>query len=298
MDNQSGVLTIAHTKQKYVRQAVNLALSIRIHSPGIPIALVTNLPSDELNEIFDRIIEWNFSNTPALISKLSMYEMTPFQETVFIDADCLVLKPLNSIFHYFAWDDFGVFGFNKRHPKWFQEIDLIKKEVPAETYVGFNGGFYYFKKSMSAKKVFELAQSFFSEYDRLKIGYFGNHPGDEPLISLAMAKVGLKAKKNNDIDDIIAAPAGKRGKLEIDVLAGECYFQKHNRIVEPYIMHFASDDSCFEYLREELKLRASYYKYLSKIPVILLTSWAWIKWLLMTFIPLYYFIAKNKIKNT
>ena len=145
-----GILTIAHTKNKYIRQAINLAISIRIHSPEIPIAIATNLESKDFQKfgkLFDHIIQWDFSETPGLIAKLSIYEMTPFQETLFIDADCLVLKPLETIFEYLDDEEFSVFGINcnvNRESGWFQNMEKIKNEINSETYPGFNGGIYYF----------------------------------------------------------------------------------------------------------------------------------------------------------
>lgn len=296
MEYKRGILTIAHTKQKYVRQAVNLALSIKNSNPKMPIAVVTNLHTEDFNQLFDQVINWDFSNIPGLIAKLSIYEMSPFQETMFLDADCLVIKPLHHVFDYFSSEEFAVFGINKENPSWFQDIKLINQEVPSKTYPGFNGGLYYFKKTNFAKSIFEDARALLPKYDQLKINYFGKYPGDEPLVSLAMAQAGLKAKNNSSLD-ILFAPAGRRGKIKIDVLGGECSFNKYGRIVKPYIMHFASDDTCFEYLREELKLRASFDNNLSTVVQLLLTSWAWSKWLFIRFIPLYSLFAKNKLKK-
>ena len=60
MTCSKGVLTIAHGHPRFARQAVNLARSIRLRDPEMPLAVVTDLPAALFEGMFDSIIEWNF----------------------------------------------------------------------------------------------------------------------------------------------------------------------------------------------------------------------------------------------
>lgn len=292
-----GVLTIAHSKEKYVRQAINLARSIRLHSPQMPLAVATNLSASALEDYFDEVVYWNFSNLTGLVAKLDAYDMSPFETTLFIDADSLVVKPLEDIFEYFNDYDFAVYGINKVHPRWFLDLDKIKEIIPSNTYPGFNGGIYYFKKTDQARGIFQSAKSYLPAYDNLMLKRFGSQPNEEPLISLAMAQSGLQATDNGYVD-IMFAPAGRKGKLQIDVLAGICSFRKNDRVVHPYIMHFASDDMCYEYLREERRLQVyASGQAISQWKESWICSQIWLKWLFIRFIPLYSTFTKNKLKS-
>ena len=58
MTTSKGVLTIAHTKPKYVRQAVNLARSIRLRDPNLPLAIATDFEASAFDGLYDHIIPW------------------------------------------------------------------------------------------------------------------------------------------------------------------------------------------------------------------------------------------------
>ena len=45
MNIGKGVLTIAHGQSRFACQAVNLARSIRLRDPNLPLAVVTDLPA-------------------------------------------------------------------------------------------------------------------------------------------------------------------------------------------------------------------------------------------------------------
>ena len=85
----------------------------------------------------------------------------------------------------------------------------------------------------------------------------GGVRSDEPLISLAMAKAGLRATDDLKLD-IMFAPERPRFAIDIDVLAGACSFMRLGRIVRPVIPHFVGARDCgYAYLRETLRLEAA-----------------------------------------
>lgn len=255
---QRGVLTIAHGDQKYIEQAKALARSIRIHSSDVPVALATDTDTTS-GGLFDAVTRRDFSQLDPLLSKLRMYEFSPFEQTLFIDADSLVVAPLEPVFEAFDGKRFSVFGAAEyTTPDWFHDIQAVEEITGSDGLPGFNGGIYYFEKP-GAEKIFESAEDLTSSYHKLRIGSFGveGQKGEEPLLSIAMAQEGIRGVGRNEAGfDIMYAPAGRRGKIEIDVLEGICRFNKKGTWVEPTVMHFASDDNCYCYKREQLRLAA------------------------------------------
>lgn len=70
MNMSRGVLTIAHTNVRYVREAVALARSIRLRDPHLPLAVATNFDPAVFENAFDIVIPWNFSAI-ATLNRLS-----------------------------------------------------------------------------------------------------------------------------------------------------------------------------------------------------------------------------------
>ena len=265
MSRTKGVLTIAHSKPKYIRQAVSLARSIKLRAPDIPLAVVTNFPPERFEGLYDQVIQWDFSLRSGIICKLDVYEMSPFDTTLFIEADCLVVKPLHLVFDYFSGHHFAVFGRNEATTPYFQSYEKVFTAVPSATYPIFNGGLSYFEKSTPAEAVYRTARQLFHRYDELNLArvYHSSRlphgtECDEPLFSLAMATHGFKAFDNPHLD-IMAAPERPLFNIDIDILAGNCSFIRGGRLVHPVIPHFVGvRDTCYEYLRETLRLEAVY----------------------------------------
>lgn len=253
--HNKGVLTIAYGKPKYVAQAINLARSIRLRDPHLPLAVATDFPSALFSGYYDQVIPWDFAAWPELVSKLEIYAITPFATTLFLDADCLVVQSLQKVFAYFAGQDFAVFGRNEADAIWFCSVAAVQAVAPSPTYPVFNGGLYYFTQSAQAAEIFQRARQLFQAYDELQLKRTRtNRENDEPLISLAMAQMGLKAMSEPGLD-ILHAPERPKYQIQIDVLAGEARFIRQGRLVQPVITHFVGvRDRLYVYHREALRL--------------------------------------------
>ena len=89
-----GFLTIAFGSDKYIRQAENLALSLRCNMPGYRIAIVTDRP--DVAPGFDIVIPMRKFDQAGVIHKLDIYDYSPFHETLYIDSDCIATKSFHS----------------------------------------------------------------------------------------------------------------------------------------------------------------------------------------------------------
>lgn len=115
MNESQGYITVATRRRKHLEMAVDLALSLRKHDATRAIAVVV----DEANHsvlnrhypnVFDSVHvvprELAFGYAP----KLYVAEVTPFSQTLFVDADCLVLRSLEELWSALRPLDFTVLG--------------------------------------------------------------------------------------------------------------------------------------------------------------------------------------------
>lgn len=121
-----GFCTIATGSYEYSKLAHNLLLSYKRFSTGeYPFAVITD-KTNELLEEFDNVIIVSDSNR-SFLDKLLLFQIIPYDETIFIDADSLAYGDLGRIFEYFKdADDVSCLG--KTLPEdntggWFRKED-------------------------------------------------------------------------------------------------------------------------------------------------------------------------------
>ena len=93
---KSGVVFVA-TGAKYIACAEAAARSVRRHMPEVPIALFTNAGQlgVTLSEVFDPVIELESVHHR---SKVDCLMNSPFEKTLFLDADIRVLEDVSELF--------------------------------------------------------------------------------------------------------------------------------------------------------------------------------------------------------
>ena len=227
----------------------------------MPLAVVTDLPRTEFAGFYDHIIEWDFTQCPRLMSKLEIYDASPFDVTLFIDSDCFVLQPLEQTFRYFGDSDFNVYGRMMERPGWFQyNFENIHAEMPAEAYPVFNGGVYFYRKSALAERIFRRAKDLRSHYKSLRLPVTSKGIAEEPLICLAMAEAGLALADMRALDVMYFVKGGHRS-ISIDVVRGDAAFFNGDRLVHPHIVHFAYPwTDSYLHLRESRRMARAYEK--------------------------------------
>lgn len=217
--------------------AIRLARSIRIHSPGIPIAVVANNNSDRyslLLENFDYVINYNDEYTGWLI-KLSLNELSPYEESIFIDADSLVVRNLSFIFDLLKYYSFATVGDNVVFADQFFHDSQRGHYSDGRMMPSFNGGFYWFRKDPIAANVFSSAKNALVDYDLCGLKRLNGKKMDEALFCYAMRKHDLCAFE--DSGSIMRTPLRSKGRFELDVYGGISSFIKDGQRVTPAIVH-------------------------------------------------------------
>src|ERR1035437_4179866 len=103
---KKGIVIIAIDHALYYQYALNLAISIKLNEPDIPITLLWSGSGknhiepwielfDSVVEIDDKYITKKGLRSP-LRAKVCLYELSPYKETIFMDADT-ILNPFKRI---------------------------------------------------------------------------------------------------------------------------------------------------------------------------------------------------------
>lgn len=237
-----GIITLAYGSSKYIEMAKTLGRSLRLHSPSIPRAIVTDRQNDaELIDLFDHLIPFKPEYGSNVRQKIYLDHYSPYKQTLFIDSDCIAVCNLSFVFEEFEGQNFSVVGGYYLKPEDkdpYLNVDYILQHFKLEKMPKFNGGIYYFEKGDVARSVFNTARELLQNFESLGFAEFrGDGPNEEPLLATSMELHQQAMLQDNG--RIMRTPVGLRGSLDIDVLEGRCSFRKGKRVVSPAVVHFA-----------------------------------------------------------
>jgi hypothetical protein len=251
-----GILTVAVGHSVYYQMAYYLALSLRRHAKELPIALVTDAPSAKELRIYDTILCARPEFGDGFAQKLHFLDYSPYDETVFLDCDSLVVRDLMPIWNFFDGVSFGYLGSRIQYGLYYgANVESLCAMLGIPWIGVMNGGFYFARKDAAAAQIFQDANEVYKNYHSYGFATLGNgQRSEEPCFAVATGKRGIAPIE--DHGKLMRTPFGLQGRLDIDVLAGRCDFVKHGTPVSPAVVHFASPWRFHPtYGRECLKLR-------------------------------------------
>ncbi|NMC99445.1 MAG: hypothetical protein GYA62_06980 [Bacteroidales bacterium] len=253
-----GILTIAIGK-RYYNQAILLAKSAILNSPYTLRAIVTDKP-EYFNGYFDYCIKYNEPFANAFKIKLQLMNYSPFEKTLFIDSDSLIINSVENVFTFLNNDRFFVSpGLKVMNGIWYNIniFELINKIGLSYLYK-LNSGFFAFIKNKNSEKLFEKANFFYNILPDLGFDYFReNIYPDEPALSLSLAFYNIEPF--NDFNRFSRTLINKNGKVIIDIPNRRCFFKKGDEFCTPNVIHFAGRYGRRVYLREKIKLNIYFY---------------------------------------
>ena len=187
--NSRGFVTIATGNERYYRMAVALLHSYRLHArDNTPFAILCDRENEYTRE-FDTVVVMEHCHS-SYMDKLQLGHYSPYEESIFIDADALFLKDPSVLWEDFRSEaDFSCYG--KTLPTdsmdgWYDCSRLWDLTAQVNYGIQMHGGLYYFRKTDMCRRIFDraihLANNFF-QYGFL----FCTKPADEPVLALSMA---------------------------------------------------------------------------------------------------------------
>lgn len=234
-----------------------MAVSVRYHNPGLPIALAVDetakayvLPH-EREKLYDHVIDidpghmYNESQFAPGLTKLHMDSYSPFDETIYLDVDGLCIRPLDGLFGMCAAKDVcsQVNSVTTEEaetwPCQWMSLDDTKKVY------GFGGrfrlpeinsSFMYWKKSEAATAYFDVArQCFLPTY---KTSWGKSFP-DELAFNVAAGLLGMDISVSPDADCpvVFRTKAADTSKLEPQTYVLGLYGEKSHHFLKVYEMY-------------------------------------------------------------
>lgn len=199
MSMKRGFVTVA-TGSYYCRLAKNMIMSYRLFSSGkYPFYVITDEKGvDRLKKYFDGVIVMK-DPSYTFMDKIAVYENSPFEETVFLDADINIVNDISGMFDAFEQNGSPVSCLGRMIPisdtaRPIHFGDVAVEHFHLTEYIAFNGGVYYFKKSEKATAFIRfILDELVPNYERYELKVFRTgQMADEPLIGLAMLVQNMK----------------------------------------------------------------------------------------------------------
>jgi hypothetical protein len=171
-----GYIVLATGHVKYITMAANLAASIRVLDPTRRVCLIhdegAEIPAADRPFFHDCVGLPRDDRYPHVMNKIRVFDYTPYDSTMFVDADCLLAK--SDADHWWqvcSTRPFSVTGAPKRAGEWkgVEVADVLAMEG-IEYLIQMNAGIFHFDKSPAARAFFQEFEAYYLErMERLSI---------------------------------------------------------------------------------------------------------------------------------
>ncbi len=237
-----GFITIATGKEIYYQLAKNLLLSYKLFSKEpMPFAIMCDR-ENEYTALFDDVVILEHPLN-SFWDKFELLTRSPYDETIFVDADCLAFADLNEYWDYFAdADDFTGCGTNypiESHKGLFQQGQLGVYEGRVHWKPDICGGLYFIRRGEKCNALYQECQYISQHYDDFTWPDFCAPKADETVLCLGMAALGMHA--------MIADPRNygipwEATEMEHDIFTGHCQYatEWHPRVEQGRLVHFGT----------------------------------------------------------
>ena len=199
-----GIAVFAFGRKEYAYAAQHLALTLREHSPGVPIHLWASdgLPVDPAYyDQVHRLDPVRYANGPGRL-KLQVHDILPAGDWLYLDADMLCLSDIRASLEQLAAHDFAldVRGSGKEtdaipYTPWATNatIKAVAGLPDGATYYGVQTSWMWIRKGAElCERIFSEALAMRFTTEDLKEQWGGSIP-DELCISAALSKLGHKS---------------------------------------------------------------------------------------------------------
>lgn len=231
----TGYITVAYGAEKYYQMALNLALSVRLHDPErtITLACPENAPyMDDMSGAFAHIVSLpDGDQVSGSLHKLSLFELTPYEKTLFLDADCLIMKPdMDRHWRKLAPHAFMIPG-EKRTDGALYGFDVAKMMAASNApyIVGMNAGKIYFDQSPEAQAVFATVNDLYKKRPEAMTDLRAKRSGvcaDQPYFGAAMGIHEIEPINYSAEEGTIMATTYLARDVDFEISSGKARLKK------------------------------------------------------------------------
>ncbi|MEQ8734999.1 MAG: hypothetical protein RIC29_08750 [Rhodospirillaceae bacterium] len=199
-----GYLLLALHDPRYLDLAANFAISVkRLEPRPVSVVISPETPVPEAyTRFFDQIIRLeDHPNLRGAMAKTLLFGASPYERTMYIDADCLLFNTKIEFFwRQYRGHPFAVEGRPQKTGPVFacslgvKDAAVLCQLVNVPELTVFNAGVMYFENSAASERVFNTAIELFEGPHRDEISYPYKHDAeyaDEPFFACALAMLGI-----------------------------------------------------------------------------------------------------------
>ena len=264
METKKGFITVATGKEQYYILAYNLLQSYRRHSKSpTPFAIICDQHNEWTDDFDDVVIMENPAH--SYVDKLRILDLSPYDETIFIDADSLVYRDLNGLWDLFKdGPDLGLLGSTQLPDEegWWKTENMGALKDKVDFKVIAMGGLYYVRnngKELPAIK--ETCKYVAEHYLDFHFSIFEKILSDETILSMTAAVHHIRPICH--YNDVYAYYPIVRC-VKADIARGRLRYSWENGSGEPitdgYFIHFGTLNTLGKqsdglYYREVYRLR-------------------------------------------
>lgn len=200
-----GIITLA-MGEYHQDLALVLLESLRRYMPNTKVAVIADSRLEYLGQYFDEVIPLNESYGKSLKQKVYLNEYSPFDKTMFIDADVIALRPFQEYVDDFIGRDLSFatsHGFTismeqKKQDRWMSDPKLFGKKLGVSERMFFPHGGVYCWDREKGQKIFEKAREIYGTFsEECGLVRFGDWSFNEEY-AFGCAVVALQEDGNFD----------------------------------------------------------------------------------------------------
>lgn len=121
MPLKKGILLVSFGSSTYAKYAYNMAYSIKHYCQSLSVFLYTDgIGMDQIDHsVFDKVEHFDFNLQDPGLNKINLFELSPFENTLYLDVDGVCLKDISTLFEQLEGSDVfaQVIDFGKKDDK-------------------------------------------------------------------------------------------------------------------------------------------------------------------------------------
>jgi len=190
--NEQGYLILAtnHNNVDYIACAQRLAASLKSWHPDALVCLVTN--QEVQDSLFDYVKQLPYTLENPYANDAQLFRLTPFRETIKLEADMLIVSPIDHWWNLFRLRDLvistgcknwrGETSLNRSYRKLFDENQL------PDVYNAIT----YWRLSQTAKDFFTTVRQIFEHWEQYRklLKFPEEHPSTDVVYAMAAQIIG------------------------------------------------------------------------------------------------------------
>lgn len=220
-----GFVTIATGKLEYYELAYHLLVSYKYHTSNpLPFAILCE-KKNRFTDAFDDVVLIDAPRR-AFTDKLRILDLSPYEETIFIDADSLAYSDLNGLWDLFRdAPPFGLIGETvplDSERAWLSLDNTGVFRDAVEKFIICQGGIYYVRKDCP-EDFKATARYILEHYYDFDFRVFRVIPCDETILSLACSV--HKIYPSHNLGEVFCYYPKVRKVHQMDIRKGELEYE-------------------------------------------------------------------------